>query len=143
MTVLGLFFWLFCGVGSHWLADSKGYSPWMGFLVGVLGGPLGLLIYAGAPDLKARFLSAQSGDLIANRIAALASPTGRRHLRWVHKRTNPRAYETQRPSGEGAGQPSGESGAARPWQGQTRYEIAGKPANFKFPGGYPPEGAAR
>lgn len=114
------------------------------FLVGILGGPLGLLIYAGAPDLKARFLMAQASDLIANRIAALASPTGRRHLKRVHKRMNLRAYETQPPSGEGEGETSGE-GAARAWERESMTKLADlrKLVEERLPKGDPPEGGAQ
>lgn len=72
MRVVGVFLWLFCGFGCQWLANRKGYGHWAAFLVGFLGGPLGLLIYAGAPDLKARRAANAVGALIAAQLASLS-----------------------------------------------------------------------
>ena len=44
-----------CAYGCAWLADEKGYSGWIGLLVGVATGPLGVLIYAGAPDKQPEY----------------------------------------------------------------------------------------
>lgn len=44
-----------CAYGCGWLADEKGYSWLTGYLVGVATGPLGVLIYAGAPDKQSRY----------------------------------------------------------------------------------------
>ena len=50
---VGAVYWVAVfGYGSCWLADQKGYKPLVGFVVGCVAGPWGVLIYAGAPSKK-------------------------------------------------------------------------------------------
>lgn len=97
---------IFGACGCVWLANRKGYGSGAAFLVGLFGGPWGLLIYAGAPDMVARRI-ASYGE---------ASPSARP----IDSRP-----ATAPTSGESTSQTSGE-GESKP---------NSKPAKFEFPDG--------
>lgn len=119
MIAAGLFLLLIvvliCGFGCQWLAEQKGYATSAAFIVGALCGPLGLLIYAGAPDL------------IARRSANRASASGETSERTA-RRSGPGGLpeEIVLDEGEDVGETSGEDGETKPKR---------KPAKFEFPDG--------
>ena len=99
---------LVCGFGCEWLAEQKGYATSAALLVGLATGPLGLLIYAGAPDLIARRASRASGE--------------------TSERTS-RTASTSQTSGEREGADEGETSG----EGEDASEPKRKPAKFEFP----------
>jgi hypothetical protein len=79
--------WLMCTMLAAWVADEKNRSPIEGFLLGLLFGPLGVLVEVGLPTLKV-------GDLEARREFIKQERAG-----WK------RAGRDDEPSGRGIGRP--------------------------------------
>ena len=46
--------WLLVAMGAGWLADQRGRSPYIWFLVGLLGGPFAVLLVGLAPQGASR-----------------------------------------------------------------------------------------
>lgn len=69
----------FAALGCLWLAEQKGHpTGWAfcaglagGFMGGFMGGCLAALIYAGAPDLRARSIASRGAALIAMQFMSL------------------------------------------------------------------------
>ena len=68
MEIITILFWVICGLVSGVIAENKGRNAGVGFLLGVLLGPIGLLIVALMPPPAVTFASTENviysaGDL--------------------------------------------------------------------------------